>query len=226
MQGANSTRELDSWLKEWEKGRNKAREQERGAMTAMIGGAGVGPAKKRELQDKGGEHNTKSRGKKLKYCRLEEWGEPEKEEIHQEQTEALPPLELGEPRHRDKTTPSVPAPHPPTRGTRQGSRRLIQTLLTSMLPRIEEVPPELTGFTPNSDQRAKPVDKVPMSLEGGITSPISNQNTMDIPRTDMDDVPPPDVPCNDEKEGAQALPSIGIIRKEPMQEDDIQTMEE
>ena len=95
-----------------------------------------------------------------------------------------------------------------------------------MLPRIEEVPPELTGCMPSYDQRAKPVDEVPMSLEGGITSPISKQNTMDIPQTDMDDVPPPDVPCNDEKEGAQALPSIGIIRKEPMQEDDIGTLED
>ena len=67
-QETNKAKELDSWLDGWEQVRNKAREQERGSMTALIGGAKKTTVeKRRELHAPEG----KSKLKKLKYATLE-----------------------------------------------------------------------------------------------------------------------------------------------------------
>ena len=95
-QETNKAKELDSWLDGWEQVRNKAREQERGSMTALIGGAKKTTVeKRRELPAPEG----RSKPKKLKYATLENWGEAREDGEHQEQASAPPPLGTGGLRH-------------------------------------------------------------------------------------------------------------------------------
>ena len=65
----NKTRELDSWLEGWEQWRNRARDQERCPLTALIGGAKKAiVVKRRKLHIP----EDRSKYKKFKYSTLED----------------------------------------------------------------------------------------------------------------------------------------------------------